>query len=169
MGVFDKDFVETIHSNTFVNMYEKIHTFTLPDNSKNDGYFKAWLSTIAKNEFLKACKNPNNLVIIVNDEELSKNSLFISEQIDNDSYESINYKILHDALEQLSQRDREILLTLYNFYKKGMNTPSEVLDDLCKMHNTTKINIRKIKSRCEQKIIKYFEKHSTLKPIKNEK
>ena len=169
MGLYDQDLVGTIHSNTFLIMYEKMNTFNLPDNSENDGYFKAWLSTIAKNEFLKTCKTSNNIVRAVSDEELNKNTLFISEPISDDLYESVNFKLLHDALEQFSIRDKEILLTLYTFHEKGKNTPTEVLDELCKLHNTTKMNIRKIKSRCEQKIIEYFEKHSTLKPIKNEK
>ncbi|MDM1350928.1 sigma-70 family RNA polymerase sigma factor [Myroides marinus] len=169
MGLYDKDLVETIHTNTFIIMYEKMSTFSLPDDSKNDGYFKAWLSTIARNEFLKTRRTTNKIVKTVSDEELNQNILFISEAINDDLYESINYKLLHDALEQFSIRDREILLTIYNFYEEGKNTPTEVLDELCKIHNTTKMNIRKIKSRCEQKIIEYFEKHSTLKPIKNEK
>lgn len=169
MGLYDKDLVDIIHSNTFVIMYDKMNTFNLPKDSKNDGYFKAWLSTIAKNEFLKVCRASDKQIKIVSDEELNNNPLFLSEPVDDDLYESINYKLLHDSLEQFSQRDREILLTIYNFHEKGKNTPSEVLDDLCKTHNTTKMNIRKIKSRCEQKIIEYFKRHSTLKPIKNEK
>ena len=60
-------------------------------------------------------------------------------------------------------------MTYYTYYEKGKNTPSNVLDEICKIHKTTKPNIRKIKERSEKKIIEYLENKSNLKAVKNVK
>ena len=93
----------------------------------------------------------------------------ISEELSLEVFESTNIKVLNDALNTLSERDRHILLTIYLYYDEGKNTPSDTLDLLCEMYGTTKVNIRKIRERSEKKIIDYFSQHTQLKPLKNVK
>ena len=79
----------------------------------------------------------------------------------------LNTKMMEDALNTLSERDRGILRMLYNFHEDGKNTPSYILDLICQTFVTTKPNIRQIKKRSEATIIAYFTKFSPLKAIKN--
>ena len=55
-------------------------------------------------------------------------------------------------IENLSERDRDIVLTTYNFYMPNKYTPTEVLDELEKKWGTTRENIRKILSKFRKSI-----------------
>jgi len=55
-------------------------------------------------------------------------------------------------LGQLSERDRDIVLTTYNFYMPNKYTPTEVLDELETKWETTRENIRKILSKFRKSI-----------------
>ena len=58
--------------------------------------------------------------------------------------ESENIKNVKDYLRKQSDRDRDIILTTYNYYQPNKYTPTEVLDELEKKWVTTRENIRKI-------------------------
>jgi RNA polymerase sigma factor (sigma-70 family) len=167
MGIYDEHLFQTIINNVFYKIYEKPLAFSTPENAKNDNCFKAWMSVIAKNELNSLIKEyyskEKNLEIVVDEPFLE------DEIIDSELAESINVKMLKDALNTLSERDKEILISLYNYHEEGKNTPSSVLDTIAKLHNTTKPNIRKIKERSEKKIIEYFSNLSQLKPLKHVK
>ncbi|MNU16911.1 hypothetical protein D3C71_50850 [compost metagenome] len=165
MGIYDRQVLNTVINNTFYILYEKPQKFAFPDNATDDKPFKGWLSTVAHNELKRLLKEyfekSTPLVPVMTEAALE------SEEIDDVFFESVNLKIMNDALNTLSDRDRQILWTLYLYYEEGKNTPSEVLNLLCKIHNTTKENIRQIKKRSEKKIVEYFAKHSQLKPLKD--
>lgn len=167
MGMYDEHLLNTVLNNTFYIVYEKPLSFSFPAEAEDDRSFKAWLSTVAKNELRKLLKDyyckEKSLELVTED------SLLESEELSEELFESVNLKMMNDALATLSQRDKEILLALYLYQEEGKKTPSEVLNILCKTHDTTKENIRKIKQRSEQKIIEYFSKYSQLKPLKNDK
>lgn len=163
MGIYDEDLFETVKNNTFITVYKKPLSFS-SKGAKNDKGFKGWLATIAKNELKQLLEE-----YFQKDNELTpeiKESMIESMDVPTELQQSINHKTLNDAMANLSERDRHILRTLYLYYEEGRKTPSEVLDMLCKLYDTTRANIRQIKSRSEKKIIKYFAKRTSLKPLK---
>ena len=166
-GIYDEHILNTVMNNTFYKLYEDPLTFSFPKNIEDDKTFKAWLSVVARNELKRLLKEyyHNNSSL----EESGIESAIISEELSLEVFESTNIKVLNDALNTLSERDRHILLTIYLYYEEGKNTPSETLDLLCEMYGTTKVNIRKIRERSEKKIIDYFSQHTQLKPLKNVK
>ncbi|MGE9313217.1 sigma-70 family RNA polymerase sigma factor [Niabella sp. CJ426] len=165
MGIYDEQVLNTVLNNTFYTLYENPRRFTFPNTATDDRPFKGWLSTVARNELTRLLDEyfgkSTPLTMVTADSSLE------SEEIDETFFASVNLKTMNDALNTLSERDREILWTLYLYYEEGKNTPSGVLDRLCKIHDTTRENIRQIKKRSEKKIIEYFAKHSQLKPLKD--
>ncbi|MDN3653988.1 sigma-70 family RNA polymerase sigma factor [Ferruginibacter paludis] len=63
---------------------------------------------------------------------------------DDNHADSENLKRVKEYMSKLSDRDRDIILEVYNYYLPGKNMPSEVLDKLEKKWGTTRQNIRKI-------------------------
>lgn len=168
MGICDEQILDAVINNTFLNIYENPLLFSFPKNvaNKTDGSFKAWIITIAKNELMDMLNEYKPLNVKSNDDKIE--SAFQETYLDNDTIEisRINIQILEEALKTISERDREILRTLYMYHEEGKNTPSEVLNELCSFFGTTRDNIRKIKERSEKKIVEYFSKHTQLKPLK---
>jgi RNA polymerase sigma factor (sigma-70 family) len=62
----------------------------------------------------------------------------------NHEAESHNEKVVYEHLQKLSERDADLIRTVYNYFVEGKNTPSEVLDDLEIRWNTSRSNIRMI-------------------------
>ncbi len=163
MGIYDEELFETVKNNTFITIYEKPLSFS-SKGAKNDKGFKGWIATIARNELKQLLEE-----YFQKDSELTpeiKESMIESIVVPTELQESINHKTLNDAMANLSERDRHILRTLYLYYEEGRKTPSKVLDMLCKLYDTKRPNIRQIKSRSEKKIIEYFAKRTSLKPLK---
>ena len=129
--------------------------------------FKAWLSTVAKNELKRLLIDYYRDTVSL--EILSTEPTIESNELTDEIFENVNLKVLDDALQMVSERDKHILLTLYLYYEEGKKTPSNVLKMLCKMYDTTTVNIRKIKERSEKKIVEHFSKHTQLKPLKHVK
>lgn len=165
MGIYDRNIVDIILSNTFYKIYEKPLSFSFPTGVDDDRAFKGWLATVAKNDLkaqLKESYLNKTTLVPIKEDDLIENA-----DIDDTIFESVNLSLLNEALEKLPPRDREILITLYLYHEEGKNTPSEILDLICKIHDTTKANIRQIKRRSELKIIEHFSKHSQLIPKKH--
>lgn len=166
IGTFDDQILCTTVNNTFLLIYDKPPmNFKVKEGDLVINSFKAYLSKVAKNELLRLLKEyyDTNLVLDSNIIEPA----FEETEIATELSQSLNSKNIQDALNTLSERDREILWTLYLYQEDGKNTPSPVLDTICQKFNTTKDNIRQIKKRSEAKIIEYFSKCSQLKPVKN--
>jgi DNA-directed RNA polymerase specialized sigma24 family protein len=62
----------------------------------------------------------------------------------NPEVESHNEKVVYEHLQKLSERNADIVRTVYNYYVEGKNTPTEVLDDLEIRWGTSRSNIRMI-------------------------
>jgi RNA polymerase sigma factor (sigma-70 family) len=167
IGMRDHQLRDAIMTNTFLKVYEKPLKFSFPEGAKNDSSFKGWLLTIAHNEMCNLMSEffDKNQVLEAETQEVA----FSDDEISDETYTSANSKLLTDALNSLPERDREILLALYTFYELGKKTPSKTLDGLCVMYGTTRVNIRKIKQRSEEKIKEYCLKNSQLKPVKSAK
>ncbi len=167
MGIYDEQLLQTVINNVFFKLYERPLAFTLPDMAKNDNCFKGWLSVVSRNELLSLLDDyfGKDYKLEVTHVNQDCSGIEVSEEL----CESVNSKLMNEALNLLSNRDREIMLTLYNYYEEGKKTPTEILNQIAKLHNTTKPNIRKIKERSEKKIIEYFSTKSELTPVKNGK
>jgi hypothetical protein len=167
---FYNDIVDIVVDNTFLKIYEKSLDFVINEEDSDsdvDKKMKGYLAVIAKNELRgllnkKYCYQEHSLII--DDDESIFDPLEI--EITEIGELSHNQKILQEELMTFSERDRSILLSLYNCHEEGRNTPKETMAWLMKTHQTSDMNIRKIKSRCEKEIREYFEKNTTLKPLK---
>jgi len=163
-GIFHKEFTETALMNTFNEIFLKPLNFSYDSKKHNseDTAFQAWICTIARNQF----------------NELLKNSLYSSISIgtiETDCIEDIadvavgeefiseNRTLLNKALDVLKERDKHILLTCYDYYIEGKNTPSEVLHYLCEYWGTTPDNVRQIKKRSLDKVKKQLLSLTNLK------
>lgn len=161
------DIIDDIVNNTFLKIYENPLLFQIDESHSDhitDARFKAYLSTIAKNnlkDLLNTEIKENHLKIIDDDEQI-----FDPPEIEIEENISLSQMriILDEILNTFKERDKAILLTLYEFYEEGKNTPSKTLDWLCEVHKTTRDNIKAIKSRCNKKIIDHF--NSKLKNTK---
>lgn len=166
MGIYDEDLAQAVLNNTFLTVYEKPLKFAVPTGAEDDKCFKGWISKISRNELLSQIK-----AVTTKEKRFSDLNLqdvnFELEDVENDFFESANHKLLKDALNTLSVRNREILLAHYLYFEEGKNMPSDALDRLCLIYSTTKPNIRQIRKRSEEKIIEYITKNSQLKPLKN--
>ncbi|MGQ3012287.1 MAG: RNA polymerase sigma factor [Flavobacteriales bacterium] len=163
IGLYNEHVLNAVINNTFYKFYEKPFGFSFPKEAVDDGPFKAWLSTVARNELKVLLKEYYAKTISL--ESAKVDPPIESQDVEDEIFESVNAKMMNDALNTLSERDRDILRTLYLYQEEGKNTPTEVLNLLCDMHKTTKANIRQIKKRSEEKIIEYFSKQSQLKPL----
>ncbi len=167
MGINDSTVTNTVLNDAFLVVYEQPLMFSFPAGASNDSSFKAWLATVAKNESLRLLKNYYCRTEVLDPE--SADSLPDSLEVDEEIVLSANHKLMSDALTTLPERDRHILATLYIYAEEGKKTPSDVLDMLCEMHQTTRMNLRKIKERGEKKIREYCIKHSQLSPLRHVK
>ncbi|MCO5286982.1 MAG: sigma-70 family RNA polymerase sigma factor [Chitinophagaceae bacterium] len=168
-GIYDEQILNTVISNTFYKLYKNPLLFSFKNGTKNDNAFKAWLSKVAKNELKRLIVEYYRERETSSLELLGNESAIESDELADEICRNVNFKILDNALQLLSERDKHILLTLYLYYEEGKNTPSAVLKLLCKMYDTTTANIRKVKERGEKKIVEYFSKNTQLKPIKHVK
>lgn len=167
MGIYDVELHQVVINNVFYKLYEKPLLFSVPRDAKNDNCFKAWLSVVARNELISQIKQYNRKERLF--DSASEESLLERVEINPEVTSGINFEIMQGALDSLSQRDREIMMMLYNYYEEGKKTPTEILDEIAALHKTTKPNIRKIRERSVKKIIDYFSKRTELKPIKHGK
>ncbi len=166
-GIYDEQILNTVVNNTFYKLYENPLIFSFPEKAVDDKGFKAWLSKVAKNEFKRLLAEYYKETVSL--EEVSSEPAIESDELAEDLFANVNFKVLDEALNMLSERDKHILLTLYLHYEEGKKTPSNVLKMLCKIYDTTPVNIRKIKERSEKKIVEYFSKHTQLTPLKHAK
>lgn len=166
-GIYDEQIMNTVVNNTFYKLYENPLIFSFPEKAVDDKGFKAWLSRVAKNELKRLLAEYYKDTVSL--EKMSSEPAVESDELAEDLFANANFKVLYEVLNMLSERDKHILLTLYLYYDEGKKTPSDVLRMLCKMYDTTPVNIRKIKERSEKKIVEYFSKHTQLTPLKHAK
>lgn len=165
-------FANTVANNTFMEIYNKPLHFEFEPNkhTTQDDAFRVYLSAISKNEkndLLRESLNYNSKQTKIIDDD----DIFFEPSIPDEIFKklelklSTNRKILEDVLYSLSERDRYIILTYYDYFEEGKNTPSEVLDNIEQLYGTTRDNIRMIRSRVKKKLIKEIELKSNLKAV----
>jgi RNA polymerase sigma factor (sigma-70 family) len=147
---------------TFINGMKAVKNFKFSDKVKDSGDFdrcvKAWLGRIATNEFLKAKARIENLTYDVDALQFIESSdnffgALFEEPIE--AMPSEDMIKLQTALNQLSERDRHIILTYASegCIKSDKRLSREKMKYLCETYNTTPENIRQRKTRSLYKIM----------------
>ena len=167
-GVYNPDLVNTIVSNVFNEVFQNPLSFTYDKNQdkSEETKFRAWLYWIARNEFadlMRASIQYTSMNVVGNDDDLVER--YAEFEIEEEVLTG-NRKMLEKAMSILSERERHILLTCYDYYEEGKNTPTEVLDMLCEHWGTTRENVRQIKKRSLDKVKKQLGTLIQLKPAK---
>jgi RNA polymerase sigma factor (sigma-70 family) len=73
-----------------------------------------------------------------------------------DTEKEIDLSVILKALEILTEREKDVLLTYSKFV--GGNVPTHILENICKQYGITKDYIRQIKGRSFKKVKKYLLK-----------
>ena len=131
-----EQFVEELFSQTMIKIF--VH----PTYDPIKGKVSTWISGIAKNTALDLLKEWNAHTQIT----VEPIPEFSSEE-DESTTPSPLHLLLTQALEMLSDREKDILLT-YLMYEDGNKyLPGTVLQELCSRHGITADNTRQRKSR----------------------
>lgn len=149
-----------ISQNTYMKIYEKAGYFEQrSDDCEKD--CRLWISGIVKNitrQYLyENNKHKNHLVFmeILPDIECQLNDT-------NDIIPlSVEKKVFDKALKTLSDKERSVLLSWYNFYTDGkvQNIDKEIKESLAKQFNVKVDSLKKIKQRAYKKLMTEIEKH----------
>lgn len=172
----DPDTAKDLVADTFNIIFQRAHTFTkgrLTDPNNIHKSILKWMTTVMMRVFYddylpqvytkSETDDLEDRYIIEKKEvilrysedyrdflsELEQNEtagITREEKITDFSKESNNLALVETYLATLSERDRDIIRTIYNYSAPGKNTPGYILTELEEKWNTTKDNIRKILS-----------------------
>ena len=142
-----KELAKDVFNNTMMSIYESSHTY---DSQKSK--VKTWMSRIAKNEMCDLEKGESLFT------PLNKDIYYV---LDNDGEEDIDFvspekKDLDKALDTLSEKEKDVLLT-YMLYSDGKkHLPDEIIRELCQRYCTLPATLRQIKKRSLEKVKNYL-------------
>lgn len=168
-----EEIASTIKNDVLLNIWEKPLKFNFDSNkfkTQKDA-FNVWIAKIARNKMIDTIDEiytrKNKVKLYLDDDEKYFEPICSDDEINMiEQVLSINRKHLDAALKTLSERDRSILLTFYEYFEEGRDSPTDVLDRLEVWHNTTRGNIRVVRMRALKKIVKYFSENTHLRPVK---
>lgn len=144
-----KEFAKYIFSDTMIAIYEH------PTYDSRKSKLSTWMSKIAYNKALDLIKqNQHKIKVIPLDGSIT--SFIFDKETDIVEYDTPQKKILNEALNLLSERSREILLTCIMHKEGNKNLSDEVLSELSCRYSTTPDGIRQIKKRALDKMKKYI-------------
>jgi len=152
-----KEYAKYIFNNTMMSIYEH------PTYDSHKSKLSTWMSKIAYNEALDLIKDyiTNDTKNIPLNETITTS---IPDKDDNDiiaGYDTPKKRILNEALNLLSERDREILLSCIMYQEENKHLSNEVLGELSRKFATTSVNIRQIKKRALDKVKMYISQNFT--------
>jgi len=156
----NEELAKDLFQNTMISINTYGHTFD-PKRSK----VTTWMSRIAKGELYQLMCGIKEYRIDEKLEVLLES--VVDEKSENDfEFQSPEQIALQEALESLSEREQEILLT-YIMYEDGKKQlPPEMRQHLLDKYATTQQNIQQIKSRSLKKIKDHIVNHCKLSIIK---
>jgi RNA polymerase sigma factor (sigma-70 family) len=156
----NEELAKDLFQNTMISIYTYGHTFD-PKKSK----VATWVSRIAKGELYQLLCGIKEYRIDENLEVLLEN--VVDEKSDNDfNFQSHEQNALKDAMETLTEREQEILLTYIMYEDGNKQLPKEMRQHLLDKYATTQQNIQQIKSRSLKKIKEHIVNQSKLSIIK---
>lgn len=143
----NEELAKDVFMNTMTAVYLKAHSYNAAKSKVT-----TWISNIAKHEML-------DMLDILNEKRIGEKSfveldgnIAIPDVKDNINIETPNEKALNEALQVLSQKERDILLTYMMYYDGNKHLPNEDIKFLCERYETTSVNLRKIKQRALEKV-----------------
>lgn len=156
--MYGDELIETVFNNTFLAVYFKAEQFIVIEDiplDRQDKRIKAWLGQIAKNEMLQLLRD---LKVEKDKIDYTDDFSFVKyEDSDSENYESENYLLAEKALNTLSERDRNILVTYLMFQDGNKKLPSNEIDRLADMWSVHPDNMRQIKKRSLKKVEEYIK------------
>jgi RNA polymerase sigma factor, sigma-70 family len=143
----NKELAKDVFINTMMAVYQNSHTYNVSKSK-----ITTWISNIAKHEML-------DLLDVLKEKRIGEktfvpleDNLVISDIEENINIETPEKWALDEALQTLSEKERDVLLT-YTMYQDGnKHLPDEVMKFLCDRYGTTSVNLRKIKQRTLEKV-----------------
>lgn len=141
------ELAKDVFMNTMTAVYESSHTYNASKSK-----ITTWISCIAKREMLDLLdilkeKRIGEKTFVPLNENLAISN--IEEDIEVDTPQK---RALNDALQTLSEKERDILLTYMMYHEGNKHLPDEVTKFLCDRYETTSANLRKIKQRALDKV-----------------
>jgi len=156
--MYGDELIQALHQNTFLTVYEKAESFLLIEDipfERQEKRMKSWLGRIAQTEMfklLRELKDENDKIEYHDDLTFLENS---AEEIK--PQKSKDFLLAEKALQTLSERDRNILVTYLMFDDGNKNLPSDEIQRLADMWDVLPDNMRQIKKRSLAKVKKYIE------------
>ena len=156
--MYGDELVEAVFENTFLTVYAKAESFMVIEDipfERQEKRMKSWLCKIAKNEMLQLLqqfKIDKDKIEYTDDLSFLEN---INEEILPQA--TSDYMLAEKALQTLSERDRNILVTYLMFEDGNKKLPSTEIQRLSDMWNIHPDNMRQIKKRSLAKTELYIK------------
>jgi RNA polymerase sigma factor (sigma-70 family) len=156
-GVKDDEIVDLVHD-TFYKIYSRRKSCKRRDTNVSNA-FLYWLVTIAENLYNDL---PDDQTEVFSDYDgveaqddsgsQAKSQRIVGTNPNSDDEVFPREEVVIDYIQAMPERDREIILSYYDHYIPGKNTPHKVLEELASRHNTTIDYIRVLRTRLIKKI-----------------
>jgi RNA polymerase sigma factor (sigma-70 family) len=158
--MYGDELIQTVFDNTFLTVYEKAETFLKLDDipfERQEKRMKSWLNQIAKNEMLQLLRQYR----IDKDKVEFTDDLSFIERIENETVENVSDDTLlaEKALQTLTDRDRNILVTYLMYEDGNKKLPSNEIQKLADMWGVLPDNMRQIKKRSLAKLENLIKTH----------
>lgn len=157
------ELAEDISQDTFVKAFSNlpfVDFSEIVDNEKIKWNIKKWLVTVIKREFVNFFRknlDEFNVSLSIDDEK----GIDVSDEETDQSPPSFHLSLLLEALQELSEKERHILMTYFDYYdwqNPSRHLPDDIMTMLCETHSTNSDNIKHIKLRAIQKLHKKLVK-----------
>ena len=160
--MYGSELIQTVHENTFLQVYEKAESFMMIESipfERQEKNMKSWLGRIAHREellLLRQFKDEKEKIEYRDDLTFLED---LNEEIK--SQTSGDFLLAEKALKTLSERDRNIFVTYLMFEDGNKKLPSNEIQRLADMWDVLPDNLRQIKKRSMAKVKKYIEKYKS--------
>lgn len=162
LATLGEEGVSDLVQETFIRVFEKASTFKtdgITDKDKLALRTRGWLRRIAANLLFSKRRDQTSVAEILPGTDLLESVVENPSDEEDAPQESPEMTRIKAALLTLSEREREIMQTAYQWYEPGKKLPSHIIDELTERYKTTPENIRKIRSRARQKIEAYLKEN----------
>lgn len=143
----DEELAKDVFMNTMMAVYQNSHTYNASKSKVT-----TWMSNIAKHEMF-------DLLDVLKEKRIGEktfvpldDNLVVPDIKDDTNIETPEKKALNEALQTLSEKERDVLLTYMMYQDGNKHLPDEVTKLLCERYGTTSVNLRKIKQRTLEKV-----------------
>jgi RNA polymerase sigma-70 factor (ECF subfamily) len=153
-----EELAKDVFNNTMMSIYDSSHTYDSKKSKVN-----IWMARIAKNEMLDLLKGQTEFI------PLNEDIHSTSEDNDKEDTDFISpeKRILDKALNTLSEKEKDILLTYMQYSDGNKHLPDEVINELCQRYGTLPATLRQIKKRSLDKIKSFITTNKSVIINKN--